>query len=191
MSLTFWRERRSARHGAAPDLVGPETQDLVDMARRTLDARQDGTRLHATWCDGPFKTEMSGEVLLPRGVRISSTTFDNGWNRRRSTGDADAGGHLSLLDPDLAPSRAHTYHGCRSPSRSNRHGRRSKDLDGQGSLPQTLGVTRPLGSTPPVKRITDPSSSTHGSQFGPYHRPPSGVLAQLARELPGKPPDSP
>ena len=73
--------------GRAPDLVGPETQDLVDMARRTLDARQDGTRLHATWCDGPFKTEMSGEVLLPQGESVSpQRRSTNGWNGRHSTG---------------------------------------------------------------------------------------------------------
>jgi hypothetical protein len=35
-------------------LAGPQTEDLVDMARRTLAARGDPTRLVASWRDGPF-----------------------------------------------------------------------------------------------------------------------------------------
>jgi uncharacterized protein YbjT (DUF2867 family) len=59
------------------DVAGPEPQDLVDMARRTLVARGDCVRLVPSWRGGPFGVEMAGEVLLPGPTaRIVSTTFD-------------------------------------------------------------------------------------------------------------------
>jgi uncharacterized protein YbjT (DUF2867 family) len=58
------------------ELAGPETQDLVDMARRTLAARGEALRLIPTW-DGLFGTAMAGNVLLPGpDARIARTTFD-------------------------------------------------------------------------------------------------------------------
>lgn len=58
------------------DIAGPETQDLVDMARRTFDRRGERVRLIPTW-NGPFSTEMAGNVLLPGpDARIMPTTFD-------------------------------------------------------------------------------------------------------------------
>jgi uncharacterized protein YbjT (DUF2867 family) len=72
--------------GRARDLAGPETMDLVDMARRTLAARGDPTRLRASWRDGPFGVEMAGEVLLPGpDARLGSTTFDSWLARQRPT----------------------------------------------------------------------------------------------------------
>jgi uncharacterized protein YbjT (DUF2867 family) len=63
--------------GMAPDLVGPNQEDLVDMARRTLAARGDTTRLMPSWRNAPFGVEAAGEVLLPgEGARIAETTFD-------------------------------------------------------------------------------------------------------------------
>ena len=57
------------------DVAGPETQDLVDMARRTLAARGQDITLVPTW-RGPFDVHMAGEVLLPgEGARLGSTTF--------------------------------------------------------------------------------------------------------------------
>lgn len=62
--------------GRHPDLAGPETQDLVDMARRTLAARGRELRLVPTWA-GIFGPEMAGPVLLPgEGARIAPTTFE-------------------------------------------------------------------------------------------------------------------
>jgi uncharacterized protein YbjT (DUF2867 family) len=62
--------------GAKLDIAGPETQDLVDMARRTLAARGQDIRLVPTW-RGPFGTDMAGEVMLPgAGARLGATTFD-------------------------------------------------------------------------------------------------------------------
>jgi uncharacterized protein YbjT (DUF2867 family) len=62
--------------GRAPDLAGPETQDLVDMARRALAARGDAIELVPTWTDGPFDTQMAGNALLPGpGARLAPTTF--------------------------------------------------------------------------------------------------------------------
>jgi hypothetical protein len=59
------------------DLAGPEPHDFVDMARRILPAREDGTRLVPSWRDGPFGVEAAGEVLLPDPTaRLGSTTFD-------------------------------------------------------------------------------------------------------------------
>jgi len=67
----------SPPQGRASDIAGPETQDLVDMARRTLAARGESIRLVPSWRDGPFGVEMAGEVLLPGpGARLTPTTFD-------------------------------------------------------------------------------------------------------------------
>ena len=58
------------------EVAGPEPQDLVDMARRTLAARGQSLRLVPTW-RGPFGVEMAGEVLLPGpGAVIAPTTFE-------------------------------------------------------------------------------------------------------------------
>jgi uncharacterized protein YbjT (DUF2867 family) len=62
--------------GRFPDVAGPETQDLVDMARRTNEVRRRQVRLVPTW-SGLFGTAMAGDVLLPgEGARIAPTTFD-------------------------------------------------------------------------------------------------------------------
>jgi uncharacterized protein YbjT (DUF2867 family) len=59
------------------DIAGPETQDLVDMARRTFAARGEKVRLVPTW-RGLFDTSMAGEVLLPGDcARLGSVTFDD------------------------------------------------------------------------------------------------------------------
>jgi uncharacterized protein YbjT (DUF2867 family) len=63
--------------GAKLDIAGPETQDLVDMARRTLAARGQDIRLIPTW-RGPFGPDMGGEVMLPgEGAKLGATTFDD------------------------------------------------------------------------------------------------------------------
>jgi uncharacterized protein YbjT (DUF2867 family) len=62
--------------GRYPDVAGPETQDLVDMARRTNGVRGHPVRLVPTW-SGLFGPSMAGDVLLPGdGARIMPTTFD-------------------------------------------------------------------------------------------------------------------
>jgi uncharacterized protein YbjT (DUF2867 family) len=62
--------------GRSPDVAGPETQDLVDMARRTNEVRGREVRLVPTW-SGLFGPSMAGDVLLPgEGARIAPTTFD-------------------------------------------------------------------------------------------------------------------
>ncbi|WP_182898152.1 SDR family oxidoreductase [Microbispora sp. H10830] len=62
--------------GRYTDVAGPEPQDLVDMARRTLAARGRTVKLVPTW-SGLFGTAMAGDVLLPgEGARIAPTTFD-------------------------------------------------------------------------------------------------------------------
>src|SRR5919204_4219476 len=59
------------------ELAGPETQDLVDMARRTLAARGESLRLIPTW-RVRYGVEAAGEVLLPGpDARIAPTTFDD------------------------------------------------------------------------------------------------------------------
>jgi uncharacterized protein YbjT (DUF2867 family) len=58
------------------EIAGPRTEDLVDMARRTLEARGESLELIPTW-RGLFDTEAAGEVLLPGdSARIGSITFD-------------------------------------------------------------------------------------------------------------------
>jgi uncharacterized protein YbjT (DUF2867 family) len=67
----------AAPQGRAPDLAGPEPQDLVDMTRRVLAARGETLELIPSWQAGPFGVEMAGEVLLPGpGARFGPTTFD-------------------------------------------------------------------------------------------------------------------
>ncbi|MDG9702914.1 SDR family oxidoreductase [Streptomyces sp. DH37] len=62
--------------GRYPDVAGPEPQDLVDMARRTYQARGRSVRLVPTW-SSLFGPEMAGNVLLPgENARIAPTTFD-------------------------------------------------------------------------------------------------------------------
>ncbi|MGH3886387.1 MAG: SDR family oxidoreductase [Pseudonocardiaceae bacterium] len=59
------------------ELAGPETQDLVDMARRTLTARGESVRLIPSWRGGLFSVEVAGEVLLPGpDAQLAPTTFD-------------------------------------------------------------------------------------------------------------------
>jgi uncharacterized protein YbjT (DUF2867 family) len=61
--------------GTRLDIAGPETQDLVDMARRTFAARGQDIRLIPTW-RGTFGPDMAGEVLLPGdGAKLGATTF--------------------------------------------------------------------------------------------------------------------
>jgi uncharacterized protein YbjT (DUF2867 family) len=62
---------------ATIDIAGPQTQDLVDMARRTFAARGQALRLIPTW-RGVFGPDMAGEVLLPgENARLTPTTFDD------------------------------------------------------------------------------------------------------------------
>jgi uncharacterized protein YbjT (DUF2867 family) len=57
------------------DIAGPGTEDLVDMARRTLAIRGQDVSLVPTW-RGLYGTDMAGEVLLPGdGARLGKTTF--------------------------------------------------------------------------------------------------------------------
>jgi uncharacterized protein YbjT (DUF2867 family) len=67
------------------EIAGPEKQDLVDMARRTLAARGESVRLTTGWGE-PFGVEMAGEALIPGpGARIATTTFDD-WLARQDGG---------------------------------------------------------------------------------------------------------
>ena len=62
--------------GRHVDVAGPDPQDLVDMARRTNEARGHAVRLRPTW-DGIFGPAMAGNVLLPgEDARIAPTSFD-------------------------------------------------------------------------------------------------------------------
>jgi uncharacterized protein YbjT (DUF2867 family) len=54
-----------APQGRARDLAGPEPQDFVDMASRTLAARGESIRPIPTWRSGLFGVEAAGEVMLP------------------------------------------------------------------------------------------------------------------------------
>lgn len=63
--------------GETVEVAGPEPQDLVDMARRTLAVRGEDVRLIPTW-RGIFGTEMAGEVLLPGPeAQLATTTFED------------------------------------------------------------------------------------------------------------------
>lgn len=63
--------------GRYVDVAGPEPQDLVDMARRTLEAHGRKVKLVPTW-SGPLDVSMAGNVLLPgENARIAPTTFED------------------------------------------------------------------------------------------------------------------
>jgi uncharacterized protein YbjT (DUF2867 family) len=65
-----------APQGRHRDVAGPEPHDLVDMARRTNEARGRTVRLVPTW-GSLFGTDMAGDALLPGSdARIAPTTFD-------------------------------------------------------------------------------------------------------------------
>jgi uncharacterized protein YbjT (DUF2867 family) len=60
------------------DLVGPQVEDLFDMARRTVAARAEKVRLVPSWRDTIYGPEAAGEVLLPPSdARIAPTSFDD------------------------------------------------------------------------------------------------------------------
>ncbi|MGH3096510.1 MAG: hypothetical protein ACRDMV_11000 [Streptosporangiales bacterium] len=80
---------------AKPDVAGPETQGLVDMARRTFAARGQEVRLVPTW-RGAFDLSIAGEVLLAGEVAwLAPTTFDD-W--------------LAAEPGDPAPTRSYARH---------------------------------------------------------------------------------
>jgi hypothetical protein len=59
-------------------VAGPEPQDLVDMARRTLSARGESLQLIPSWRSGLFGVEAAGEILLSGAeARLAQTTFDS------------------------------------------------------------------------------------------------------------------
>jgi uncharacterized protein YbjT (DUF2867 family) len=63
--------------GRAADLAGPEPQDLVDMARRTLSAWGESVQLIPSWRSGVFGVDAAGEMLVPGpDARLAPTTFD-------------------------------------------------------------------------------------------------------------------
>lgn len=81
---------RTALSGPAGtfELAGPDLQDLVDMARRTLAARSETLRLVPTW-RGLFGPEMAGEVLLPGpGAMLAPTTFEQWLGAQRPSQSA-------------------------------------------------------------------------------------------------------
>lgn len=63
--------------GRYRDIAGPAPQDLVDMARRTHQARGHRVDLMPTW-SSIFGPEMAGNVLLPgENARLAPTTFED------------------------------------------------------------------------------------------------------------------
>ncbi len=66
-----------APQGRHRDIAGPETQDLIDMARRTLTVQGRSMQLVPTWHGGIFDQSTAGDVLLPGAdAEIAPTTFD-------------------------------------------------------------------------------------------------------------------
>jgi len=71
------------------DVAGPETQDLVDMARRTNDVLGRKVKLVPTW-SGPLDLSMAGNVLLPsENARIGPTMFDQWLAAGGEIGESD------------------------------------------------------------------------------------------------------
>jgi len=94
--------------GRGPDLGGPDTLDLVDMAVRTFAARGDSTTVRASWQDSPFGVSMAGEVLLPGpDARIGGTSF-TAWLAR------EAGDPRALATTYFEAWLAHDFHRLRT-----------------------------------------------------------------------------
>jgi uncharacterized protein YbjT (DUF2867 family) len=71
--------------GRHRDIAGPEPQDLIDMARRTLAAQGRNIRLVPTWHGGIFDETTAGDVLQPAAdAEIAPTTFDEWLATQRS-----------------------------------------------------------------------------------------------------------
>ncbi|MFV8053272.1 SDR family oxidoreductase [Mycobacterium sp. 48b] len=69
--------------GRHVDVAGPQTQDLVDMARRTLAARGREVTLVPTW-SAVFGLDMAGNALLPgESARLAPTTFEQWLSRQQ------------------------------------------------------------------------------------------------------------
>ncbi len=61
------------------EIAGPERHDLVDVARRTLNARGRSLTLDPSWIESGAGTELAGNLLLPgEGARIATGTLQ-GW----------------------------------------------------------------------------------------------------------------
>jgi uncharacterized protein YbjT (DUF2867 family) len=59
------------------DLAGPQPEDMVDMAKRTMAARGESIRIIPTWRGGIFGPELAGEIMLPGpDARLGSVSFD-------------------------------------------------------------------------------------------------------------------
>jgi uncharacterized protein YbjT (DUF2867 family) len=57
------------------DIAGPQTEDLVDMARRTFAARGQEIKLIPSW-RGSFGPDLAGEALLPGdAARLGAVSF--------------------------------------------------------------------------------------------------------------------
>jgi uncharacterized protein YbjT (DUF2867 family) len=70
--------------GRFADIAGPDPHDLVDMARRTYEARGRRVRLVPTW-SSVFGPSMAGNILLPADdAHIAPTTFDEWLSELRS-----------------------------------------------------------------------------------------------------------
>lgn len=79
-----------APQGRYADVAGPDTQDLVDMARRTHAVLGREVRLVPTW-EGPLGEELAGNILLPgAGARIAPTTFEQWLASIRPSGESRA-----------------------------------------------------------------------------------------------------
>jgi uncharacterized protein YbjT (DUF2867 family) len=77
--------------GRATDLAGPEPQDLVDMARRTLAARGASRRLIPRWQSRLLGVDAAGEVLVPGPeARLVPTTCDPWRTGRSATAPSDS-----------------------------------------------------------------------------------------------------
>jgi len=74
------------------DLAGPEPQDLVDMARRTLAAKGYSVKLIPSWDGALLGVEAAGDILLPDSeARIAPTTFDE-WLSQQKRASKEAAG---------------------------------------------------------------------------------------------------
>ena len=70
--------------GRYREIAGPETQDLVDMTRRTYAVMGKPIKLVPTWDNGIFGRDLAGDAFLPApDAEIAPTSFDEWLQRLR------------------------------------------------------------------------------------------------------------
>jgi uncharacterized protein YbjT (DUF2867 family) len=167
----------------ATDLAGPEPQDLIDMARRTLAARGESIHLVPSWRTGVFGVEAAGEMLLPGpDARVAPTTFD-AWLAMQRT----PGSHPPAISGEKDIRQCSTWS-----SNTSTPGRRRRSIAASVSADAS---SRPASSTWTAgwTSTTSAASSSCARKIGRCSTPGrrAGATSSTSRSFPSAPPPKP